>query len=130
MKLAVTYDQSTLVFQHFGHTPAFKIYTIENNEVISTEVVSTNGSGHGALAGLLAQLNVNTLICGGIGAGAQNALTNAGIQFYAGVKGFADEAVDAWLHGRLLYRSQATCDHHHHDENHVCGSGCGSSHCH
>lgn len=32
MKIAVTY-QNGLVFQHFGHSEAFKIYEIENGEV-------------------------------------------------------------------------------------------------
>ena len=64
MKTAVTYE-SGLIFQHFGHTAAFKIYEVDNNEVKSSKVVETNGSGHGALAGFLAQLGVDTLICGG-----------------------------------------------------------------
>ena len=66
MKIAVTY-QNGLVFQHFGHSEAFKIYEIENGEVKNAEVAPTNGSGHGALAGFLKQHGVNALICGGIG---------------------------------------------------------------
>ena len=37
MKIAVTY-QNGLVFQHFGHSEAFKIYEIENGEVKNAEV--------------------------------------------------------------------------------------------
>ncbi|HCJ15045.1 MAG TPA: hypothetical protein DHV77_07895, partial [Erysipelotrichaceae bacterium] len=40
--------------------------------------------------------NVDVLICGGIGPGAQNALSQAGIQVYGGVSGLADQAVDAY----------------------------------
>ena len=69
MKIAVTYADG-LIFQHFGHTQQFKIYEVENGSIISSEVVDTNGSGHGALAGLLAALKVDVLICGGIGGGA------------------------------------------------------------
>ena len=83
MKIAVTYENGN-VFQHFGHTEQFKIYDISNNEIAGTQIVSAAGSGHGALAGFLAELRVDTLICGGIGAGAQNALTQAGIRFYGG----------------------------------------------
>ena len=32
-------------------------------------LVDTNGSGHGALAGVLNALNADVLICGGIGGG-------------------------------------------------------------
>ena len=39
----------------------------------ASEVVSTNGQGHGALVGFLAQHNANVVFCGGIGPGAQNA---------------------------------------------------------
>ena len=74
MKIAVTYDNGE-VFQHFGRTESFKIYDVEDNKIISSEVISANGTGHGALAGLLAEQGVNVLICGGIGVGAQKAIT-------------------------------------------------------
>ena len=70
------------IFQHFGHTEAFKIYDIADDKVVSAEVVDTNGSGHGALAGFLVAHGVDTLICGGIGGGAQNALAQAGIRLF------------------------------------------------
>ena len=66
MKIAVTYDNGE-VFQHFGKTEYFKVYEVEDNKVVSSEVISSNGTGHGALAGLLAEQGVNVLICGGIG---------------------------------------------------------------
>ena len=39
------------------------------------------------------QNGVDTLICGGIGGGAQAALAEAGIKLYGGVSGDADAAV-------------------------------------
>ena len=60
---------------------------VENGQVLSGEVISSNGSGHSALAGLLAGQNVDVLICGGIGGGAQTALAQAGIRLYGGVSG-------------------------------------------
>lgn len=130
MKIAVTYDNGE-VFQHFGHTEYFKVYEVENGQVVKAEVVDTNGSGHGALAGVLQQLGVKTLICGGIGGGARNALGAAGITIYGGVSGSADEAVAALLADRLNFDPDAKCDHHHHEEGHTCGDhGCGSHSCH
>ena len=67
MRIAVTYDNGN-IFQHFGKTENFKVYEVENNQVISSEVISSNGSGHGALAGLLDGQNVDVLICGGMAA--------------------------------------------------------------
>ncbi len=130
MKIAVTYENGQ-IFQHFGHTEQFKIYTAENGKIINSEVIDTNGSGHGALAGLLSALGVDALICGGIGGGAQMALAQAGIKLYGGVSGSCDAAVEALLGGTLRFNPNVKCDHHdHHGEGHTCGDhGCGHN-CH
>lgn len=129
MKVAVTYENGE-IFQHFGHTQYFKIYEISEDKVISSKVVDTNGSGHGALAGVLNSLQADVLICGGIGGGAQMALAQAGIQLYGGVSGSADAAVEAFLRGELDFNPNVQCNHHdHHGEGHTCGDhGCGSEH--
>lgn len=148
MRIAVTYDNGQ-IFQHFGHTEYFKIYEVENNTVVSSQVVNTNGNGHGALAGFLNGAQAEVLICGGIGMGAQVALAEAGIKLYGGVSGDADEAVAALLAGTLDYNENVQCSHHgeHHDghEHGSCGShgdghehgscgghegGCGAHGCH
>ena len=121
MRIAVTYE-SGKVFQHFGHTERFKIYDIEEGKILGEQVVDTNGSGHGALAGFLADLKVDSLICGGIGGGAQMALAQAGIRLYGGVSGEADEAVKAFLADRLDYDPDIRCDHHGHGHDHSCGN--------
>ncbi len=124
MKIAVTYENGN-VFGHFGHTEAFKLYDVRDGAVVSAQVVPTNGSGHGALAGFLQAQGVDCLICGGIGGGAQMALAEAGIRLYAGCSGDADACVSQLLRGTLAYADSATCDHHH-GEDHACGDhGCG-----
>ena len=132
MKIAVTYENEQ-IFQHFGHTEQFKVYEIEDNTIISSEVIDTNGQGHGALAGLLKTIGADVLICGGIGGGAQMALAEAGIKLYGGVSGSCDTAVEALLAGNLGYNPNVKCDHHDHEHNegaHSCGShGCGSHNC-
>ena len=130
MKIAVTYENGE-IFQHFGHTEQFKVYDIEDGKMVSSQVVGSDGSGHGALAGLLSDNGIDVLICGGIGGGAQTALANAGIKLYGGVSGSADAAVQAFLDGRLDYDPDVMCDHHEHEEGHSCGShGCGEHGCH
>lgn len=124
MKLAVTYDNGQ-IFQHFGHTEEFKVYTIEDNAIKESHVLGSNGAGHGALATLLQEENIDTLICGGIGAGAQNALAQAGIRLFGGVQGDADAAVNDFLAGKLAYDPAVHCSHHGHGEGHTCGNhGC------
>ena len=105
MKLAIPYDNGQ-VFQHFGKTEAFKIYDIVDGKVGPSMVMSTNGQGHGALAGLLRGLGISAVICGGIGPGAIEALQSLDI-------------------------TEALCNHHHHDDGHSCASHtCGSGGCH
>lgn len=104
MKIAVTYDNGN-VFQHFGRTEEFKIYNVEGGRVVDSEVMSSNGVGHEALAWLLKEADIDALICGGMGQGAQDALAEAGIEVCAGAEGNADEAV--YRHSRR--RSRVRC---------------------
>lgn len=129
MIVAVTYENG-MVFQHFGHTAQFKLYTVENNAVQSSRLLPTGASGHGALASLLQAAGVNTLICGGIGAGAKEALAKCGITVYPGVTGNADQSVQALLSGTLHFVPDIQCSHHH-ENGHTCGEhkhGCGGNH--
>lgn len=129
--VAVTYENGQ-IFQHFGHTEQFKIYDVEDGKILTSEVVDTNGSRHGALAGVLQALKVDALICGGIGGGARNALDAAGIKLYGGAAGDADRAVEALIAGNLEYNPDVQCSHHgdHHAHGGNCGEhGCGSHHC-
>ena len=119
MKIAVTYEAGE-VYQHFGHTAAFKVYEIENGKIVASRVVDTNGSGHSALADVLAELGVDALICGGIGGCARTALAAANIAIYGGVSGDADEAAEAFASGMLRFDPNAHCNHH--GEGHSCGS--------
>ena len=134
MKIAVTYENGE-IFQHFGHTKQFKIYEFDDaDKILDVEIVDTNGSGHGALAGFLVEKGVDVLICGGIGGGAQMALAQAGIQLYGGVVGEADSAVVAFLKNQLAFNPDIKCNHHEHEHgadhdcgSHDCGGHCGGS---
>ena len=134
MRIAVTYDNGQ-IFQHFGHSAQFKVYDVEDGKITHEQIIDTNGSGHGALAGLLSDAKADVLICGGIGGGAQMALAEAGIKLYGGAAGDADAAVAAFLRGELAYNPDVRCSHHdggHHGHG-SCGEnkhGCGGSSCH
>ena len=125
MKIAVTYENGE-VFQHFGHTSEFKIYEVEDGKVVSSEVIGTDGNGHEALAGFLAADEVDVLICGGIGGGAQSALSDNGIEICSGATGSADAAVEAYLKGEL---ENAGVNCNHHGEEHTCGDHEEGHHC-
>ena len=121
MKIAVTYEGGQ-VYPHFGHTAAFKIYEAVDGKILSAQVVETNGTGHSALADMLKDMDVDALICGGIGGCARTALSAAGIALYGGVSGDADEAAEALAAGVLCFDPCARCDHH--GEGHSCGGHC------
>lgn len=133
MKVAVTHENGQ-IFGHFGHTETFKVYEIENGQIVSSQVVGTDGQGHGALAIILNEMHIDALICGGIGGGAQAALAQLGIKLYGGCHGSCDEAVKALIEGRLDYNPNVQCSHHNHEHGgggHTCGNhGCGGGHCH
>ncbi len=125
MRIAVTYENGG-VFAHFGHTAFFKIYDVEDGKTVREAVTPTMGYGHGALAEFLKLLQVDVLLCGGIGQGAMNALAEQNIAVTAGVSGEADVAVQRYLAGQLV-SSGANCSHHgaghscsHHEEGHSC----------
>ena len=126
-RIAVTYDNGQ-VFQHFGKTENFKVYEVEDNKIISSEVIGSYGAGHGALAGLLSENKIDVLICGGIGGGAQAALAENGIELCAGASGDVDAVVESYLKGELV-NAGVTCNHHgegHSCGNHEEGSSCGN----
>jgi len=119
VKVAVTYDSASgEVFQHFGRTENFKIYDIENDKVVSSEVVSGEGIQHEGLIEVLLKRNVRVLVCGGIGGGARMAMADNGIKLIPGVTGSADQAVADMAKGQLKYDPDAQC---HHDDGHCEG---------
>ena len=122
-RIAISYENGA-VFQHFGHTEQFKLYDVDSGAVVGTQLVACGGSGHGLLVGYLKEAEVDAVICGGIGMGAQMALAEAGIKLYAGIQGHADEAAKALAEDRLACDPEARCDRR---ERH--DGDCGRDHC-
>lgn len=129
MKIAVTYDNGQ-IFQHFGHTQQFKVYDIEDNKIVSSEILDSGDFGHESLTVLLRNKGVELLICGGIGGGAQSALAQQGIKLMGGCSGNADEQVEKYINDELDYNPNVTCNEHHHGHGHGEGHTCGSGTCH
>ena len=128
MVIAVTYDNE-LIFPHFGRSPYLAIYLIgENKQIIRKSIVSLEGSGHMGIALILHDLDVDVLICGGIGLGAVNTLKEIGGEVYPGNEGNADEIVTKFLNGLIMKNDNPTCScHEHHDHDHECSDGEGHS---
>lgn len=114
MKIAVPVENNT-IFQHFGRTSMFYLYDIdETGKIVSKETLYSNGIGHGALADLLKENNVNIVICGGLGMPMYNHLVEDHMKVYGGCEGDADTAVQSFLDGTLDYDPQAYMHHGSH----------------
>lgn len=118
MRIAVGYDEGE-VFQHFGRTEYFKIYEVEGGKVVSSRIVGNGGLAHGGLVQILLDNDVDTFICGGIGAGARQMIQSRGIDILPGARGSCDACVDAFLKGSLQYDPDTEC-HHHDGGEHDC----------
>ena len=123
MRIAVAYNNGE-VNGHFGQTEQFKLYSVEDGQVLGSTVVDSEGEGHSALASFLAAFAVDAVICGGIGDGAQNALSAAGIEVVSGVEGDADKAVESYLKGEIT-SAGVNCQKEESGEGCGCGGNCG-----
>ncbi|MBR5336396.1 MAG: dinitrogenase iron-molybdenum cofactor biosynthesis protein [Lachnospiraceae bacterium] len=125
MVVAATYKDGN-IFQHFGTTPQFKIYRVEEG-TIAQEIVDTTDTGHEAMAKFLIDRGVNALICDDIGAGAYKLLDDNNIEIYAGYSDPADVCMVAYMHGNLVRATSAVCQGHEGEEE--CMGECGNCHC-
>ena len=125
MKVAICFDKGR-VFQHFGHTEEFKIFEIKDNKVIDFYYVSTTGKGCSTLVPILKANGVNVLICGGLGEGAFNHLTESGIIVLSGVQGEVDDVIGEFMNETLKYQETPNCHEHEkdHDECHDSNKCC------
>ena len=125
MVVAATYKDGN-VYQHFGTTPQFKIYRVEEG-TIAQEIVDTTDTGHEAMAKILLDKGVNALICDDIGSEAYKILDDNNIEIYAGYSDPADVCMVAFMHGNLIRATSAVCQDHEEEEE--CTGECGNCHC-
>lgn len=116
MRIAVTYDvNSKEVFQHFGQTQNFLLVDVVDGKIKSEMVITNGGNSHHLLVNYLSDLEVEVLLCGGIGNHAIEFLSSVGIKAYPGLSGDAHEAVESYLKGEVSYNPNVihNCDCHH-----------------
>ncbi|SHI22115.1 Predicted Fe-Mo cluster-binding protein, NifX family [Sporobacter termitidis DSM 10068] len=118
MKIAVP-TENDQIFQHFGQSHFFTVYTADGGNITGKTFLDAGENGHSALAGLLSRLKIDVLICGGIGGGAKAMLASENIELVSGIDGSVEDAVNAYLGGRLR-DTGAVCDHHEHEHTHDC----------
>ncbi len=117
MKIAVA-SEGNMVTGHFGHCENFNIYTIADSRINKTESIPNPGHKPGFLPNYLNELGTNTIISGGMGAGAIDIFNEKGIEVIVGAEGLAENAVNLYLKGELKSTGSVCHDHQHHD---TCG---------
>ena len=113
MIIACTYDLiSQSIFPHFGQTSYFFVYDSHAKQAI---IMDSQGKSHADLVPVLADANVNVLLCGGIGSHAIDLLNQAHIEVVPGVTGPVEKAIDDYLAGKLTPDMSMVheCSHHH-----------------
>jgi len=119
MKIAIPVN-GKMINQHFGRSENFVIVTVEEKKVVAVEEVSAAefAHQHKALADLLAQHETDTVITGGIGAGAIEGLQQNGFKVIKGASGEYMKAVESFIDG-TLEDSNEVCNHHgeHHHQH-------------
>lgn len=120
MVVAICFEKGR-VAQHFGHTKEFKIYEVTpKKEEVEFYYVEAKGEGCSALVPILKANKVNVLVCGGLGQGAYNHLTEAGIIVVPGVEGEVDDVFGQLMEGTLEHGEGPNCDHHDEEKDHHC----------
>jgi predicted Fe-Mo cluster-binding NifX family protein len=127
MKIAVITDDEKTISQHFGRAPYYLVATIENGQLVARERrdklghahfsnephVQQPGEPHGfdpASQDRHARMAVaikdcEVLLCRGMGAGAYESMKQAGIRpIVTDISGI-DEAVQAYLEGKIVDRT-------------------------
>ncbi len=124
MKIAVATVDGTSVSQHFGQSRGFLVFDVEGKQVKGSELRSGSSTPHddglckgqagaqGGMAGMLAGCDV--LLCGGMGAGAANAVRQLGVNpvIVAGVPE-ARQAVELFVEGKIDPNAASMCNCHH-----------------
>jgi predicted Fe-Mo cluster-binding NifX family protein len=129
MKIAVATIDGKSISQHFGQSMGFIIYELEGTEIRNRELRSIAqtphdqglcGSGEGSGPAGQNRSSVPELLrdckmvlCGGMGAGAAQALGRLGIEPLIVATSSADDAVADYLRGTLSRSSTPLCQCQH-----------------
>jgi predicted Fe-Mo cluster-binding NifX family protein len=128
MKIAAITDDGRTISQHFGRASYYLVATIENSAIVNRELRDKLGHAHFANEphegdqpgqphglGPAAQnrhvqmaeaiADCQALLCGGMGAGAYQSMIERGIKPFVTEIASIDEAVMAYVEGRIVDRT-------------------------
>ena len=110
-KFAVPVDQNGILDAHFGHCRYFALYSVEKDEITSTEIIQPPPHEPGVLPGFLADLDVTDVLAGGMGNKAIQHFNQNGVNVFVGAPQLkAEELVTGFLNNSIEF-SANYCDH-------------------
>ncbi|GAB4477899.1 MAG: NifB/NifX family molybdenum-iron cluster-binding protein [Anaerolineales bacterium] len=117
MKIAVTAEQNqgleSQVAHHFGHAPYFILVDVQEGDILSVQGIANpyaNAHQPGQIPQLIAQLQANVILSGGMGSRAIEFFEQYGIHPATGADGTVREAIEKFLGGKL--KEAEACSHH------------------
>ncbi|WP_129599719.1 NifB/NifX family molybdenum-iron cluster-binding protein [Anaerophilus nitritogenes] len=112
MKIAIA-KEGNFVSGHFGHCEGFEVFDVENKEIKESKFIENPGHRPGFLPVFLAEKGVNVIIAGGMGATAQDLFKENKIEVIVGVEGTLEDAINAYINGKLQSTGSVCTEHEH-----------------
>lgn len=105
------------VSEHFGRAPTFTIVDLETNEVKVLPNTNEHMGGSGYPPQIMADADVDVMLCSGLGPRAINMFEQFGIKVYVGAYGTVREAIQTWqTNGLQVATDKNACKIHRHKE--------------
>jgi len=107
------------VGEHFGRVPSYTIFDVETGETRVVDNTSEHMGGAGYPAEILAKLEIDALLCRGLGRRAIQMLCDRGIRVFIDASGTARQAIEAWRAGDLTEAAEGdACTRHVFHDHH------------
>ena len=104
MKLALTYDpDNDRVYREFETTKVMKVYDTEDGEILNSELVGTMAETVDDIISLIMLLDADCVLCGDLKKETREMLDDEGILYYSGFDEPADEAVESFINGYVVF---------------------------
>jgi predicted Fe-Mo cluster-binding NifX family protein len=104
--------KSSMVGNHFGKAPEFSMFLIEENSIISREIVKNPGRENALVVKLMPEQGVTHIITGAMGSKARAMMQEHQIVVISGVLGSIDTAVLRFIRGELVSTDAPCADEH------------------
>jgi predicted Fe-Mo cluster-binding NifX family protein len=100
------------ISMHFGKTPYFTFIKLEKGEIKEINVIKSAGKhkeGSKTPTEIILDLEVDVIICGGLGEKAISILHESGVEVFSGASGKVRDVINEWKVGFLPIADENFC---------------------